>query len=60
MCEFCASHGGKTRWYLNPDNFSKDLLEDKKRMKVPRFKAQCNLCMVCIEVCPIKSITVKK
>ena len=34
MCDFCASHGGKTRWYLNPANFSKDLLEDKKRMKL--------------------------
>lgn len=34
MCEFCASHGGKTRWYLNPKNFSEDLLDDKKRMKV--------------------------
>ena len=34
MCEFCASHGGKTRWYLNPKNFSPELLEDKKRMKV--------------------------
>ncbi len=34
MCEFCASHGGKTYWYLNPENFSKELLEDKKRMKL--------------------------
>lgn len=34
MCDFCASHGGKTRWYLNPANFSKNLLEDKKRMKL--------------------------
>ncbi len=34
MCEFCASHGGKTRWYLNPENYSETLLEDKKRMKI--------------------------
>ncbi|NHI93415.1 MAG: hypothetical protein EAX96_13090 [Candidatus Lokiarchaeota archaeon] len=34
MCEYCASHGGKFRWYLNPDNYSDRFLEDKKRMKL--------------------------
>lgn len=34
MCDYCASHGGKFRWYLNPDNYSERFLEDKKRMKI--------------------------
>ncbi|MFX1502255.1 MAG: ATP-binding protein [Promethearchaeota archaeon] len=34
MCDYCASHGGKLRWYLNPDNYSDRFLDDKKRMKI--------------------------
>ena len=34
MCNYCASHGGKFRWYLNPDNYSERFLEDKKRMRL--------------------------
>ena len=34
MCEFCSKYGHQNRWYLNPDNFSDKLLQDKARLKV--------------------------
>ena len=34
MCEFCSKYGHQNRWYLNPDNFSDKLLQDKGRQKV--------------------------
>jgi heterodisulfide reductase subunit A-like polyferredoxin len=34
MCQFCAEHGRGNRWYLNPDNFSEELLKDRHRQKV--------------------------
>ena len=33
MCEFCEKHGQGNRWYLNPENFSDSMLEDRKRIK---------------------------
>ena len=33
MCEFCEKHGQGNRWYLNPDNFSDEMMEDPKRVK---------------------------
>jgi len=34
MCEFCSQFGHGNRWYLNPDNFSDELLQDERRQKV--------------------------
>jgi NAD-dependent dihydropyrimidine dehydrogenase PreA subunit len=34
MCEFCSKYGHQNRWYLNPENFSDKLLQDKGRQKV--------------------------
>ncbi len=34
MCEFCEKHGHGNRWFLNPDNFSDELMQDKKRQKL--------------------------
>lgn len=33
MCEFCTEHKRK-RWFIDPDNFDKKLLEDKKRKNI--------------------------
>jgi NAD-dependent dihydropyrimidine dehydrogenase PreA subunit len=34
MCEFCSKYGHRNRWYLNPENFSDELLRDKGRQKI--------------------------
>lgn len=34
MCEFCVKYGHQNRWYLNPENFSDELLRDKGRQHV--------------------------
>jgi NAD-dependent dihydropyrimidine dehydrogenase PreA subunit len=34
MCEYCVRYGHGNRWYLNPDNFSDDLLKDKGRQRL--------------------------
>ncbi len=34
MCRFCAEHNYGKKWFLNPENFKEDLLEDKWRMKI--------------------------
>ncbi len=34
MCEFCEKHGHGNRWFLNPENFSDTLMQDKKRRKL--------------------------
>jgi Pyruvate/2-oxoacid:ferredoxin oxidoreductase delta subunit len=34
LCNYCVKHGGGTRWYLNPENYSVDLLADKRARKV--------------------------
>ncbi|MEW6554518.1 MAG: hypothetical protein AB1384_09555 [Actinomycetota bacterium] len=33
MCEFCSKHGQGNRWYLNPDNFSDEMMKDPQRVK---------------------------
>jgi heterodisulfide reductase subunit A-like polyferredoxin len=33
MCDFCKKHGQGNRWYLNPENFSDAMLEDRRRVK---------------------------
>ena len=33
MCEFCEKHGRGNRWYLNPENFSEKMMEDRQRVK---------------------------
>jgi ferredoxin len=38
MCEFCTQHGEGKKWYLNMDNYSRDLLEqDDRREYMVRF-----------------------
>jgi hypothetical protein len=27
MCEFCKKHGGGTKWYFNPKNYSREMGE---------------------------------
>ena len=34
MCEYCAKYGHGNRWYLNPENYSDDLLKDKARQRI--------------------------
>jgi len=34
MCEFCAKYGHGNRWYLNPENFSDELMEDAERRAI--------------------------
>jgi NAD-dependent dihydropyrimidine dehydrogenase PreA subunit len=34
MCEFCSKYGHGNRWYLNPENFSDELLHDKARQRI--------------------------
>ena len=34
MCEFCQKHGQGNRWYLNPDSYSDELMEDPARQKL--------------------------
>ena len=34
MCEFCEKHGHGSRWFLNPDNFSDELMRDRGRRKL--------------------------
>jgi NAD-dependent dihydropyrimidine dehydrogenase PreA subunit len=29
MCEFCKKHGGGTKWYFNPKNYSKEMGEQR-------------------------------
>jgi hypothetical protein len=33
MCEFCSKHGKGNRWYLNPENFSDEMMKDPQRVK---------------------------
>ena len=33
MCEFCSKHGQGNRWYLNPENFSDEMMQDPQRVK---------------------------
>ncbi|NPV60140.1 MAG: 4Fe-4S binding protein [Actinobacteria bacterium] len=33
MCEFCEKHGQGNRWYLNPENFSEKMMEDRQRVR---------------------------
>jgi len=32
MCEFCKKHGGGTKWYFNPKNYSKEMGEARKEI----------------------------
>jgi len=34
MCEFCRKHGQGNRWYLNPDSYSDEMMEDPARQKL--------------------------
>lgn len=34
MCEYCAKYGHGNRWYLNPENYSDELLKDKARQRM--------------------------
>jgi hypothetical protein len=34
MCEFCEKHGHGNRWFLNPDNFSDEMMEDEDHQKL--------------------------
>jgi len=34
MCEFCEKHGHGNRWYLNPDNYSDEMMADRERQKL--------------------------
>jgi len=34
MCEFCRKHGQGNRWYLNPDSYSDEMMEDPARRKL--------------------------
>ncbi len=34
MCEFCEKHGHGNRWYLNPDNYSDEMMADRDRQKL--------------------------
>jgi NAD-dependent dihydropyrimidine dehydrogenase PreA subunit len=34
MCDFCTKYGHGNRWYLNPENFSEELLEDAERRAI--------------------------
>ena len=33
MCEFCSKHKRK-KWFLDPDNYSEKMLENKRRMNI--------------------------
>lgn len=38
MCEFCTQHGEGKKWYLNAENYSRDLLEqDQRREYIAEF-----------------------
>ena len=38
MCEFCTQHGEGNKWYLNMENYSRDLLEqDNRRDYIVQF-----------------------
>lgn len=34
MCEFCKKHGDGNKWFLNPDNYSDEMMEDPARRKL--------------------------
>ena len=34
MCEFCEKHGHGNRWYLNPENFADEMMDDPEREKL--------------------------
>jgi ferredoxin len=34
VCEFCKKHGQGNRWFLNPDNYSDKMMEDRERQEL--------------------------